>query len=46
VTMVVNEALNKWTNDNMFRCPLDENFCASTEPCNNCQKFTKTTLRK
>jgi hypothetical protein len=41
VTSIVNEALVKWTHENMFRCPLDENFCSFSEPCNSCPKSKK-----
>ena len=38
VTSIVAEALDKWTRENIFRCPIDEKFCFSKEPCNSCQK--------
>jgi len=38
VETIVNEALTKWTSENMFKCPIDEGFCTSTEPCNSCSK--------
>jgi len=41
VSSIIDEALSKWTNENILRCPLDSNFCYSKEPCNNCSKFTK-----
>jgi hypothetical protein len=38
---IVAEALNRWAKENLLRCPLDESYCVSTEPCNNCTKFKK-----
>jgi len=39
VTSIISEALAKWTNDNILACPLDNAFCACSEPCNNCSKL-------
>ena len=38
VDTIVNEALTKWAGENMFKCPIDEAFCSSMEPCNSCSK--------
>jgi hypothetical protein len=35
---IITEALTNWTNQNITKCPVDKNFCNSSEPCNNCPK--------
>ncbi len=38
---VMTEALDQWMKRNLFKCPFDENYCASNEPCNHCSKTHK-----
>ena len=41
ISSVMTEALNQWAKQNITKCPIDEKYCTSKEPCNSCSKINQ-----
>ena len=39
INSIMTEALRQWVRQNLMKCPIDEKYCTSKEPCNNCSRI-------